>query len=108
MKYENEKAARADGTTRKVHYGEGEQPWDTALRLGWAHHFAATNVLKYLRRAKDEEHSLESAKIYYEWLYELGIPNGKFGIYTQSSSAWFAFKDLNNELTTEEQAKLNG
>lgn len=51
-----------DGSTRKAHYGEGE-------RLGWGPAFAATCVLRYLRRDKAREHSLESARWYYDQLY---------------------------------------
>jgi hypothetical protein len=58
----------ADNTVRKQHYGEGEQPWDVMLRYGWAPHFAAGCVLRYLRRSKDPEHSLESARWYWERL----------------------------------------
>jgi hypothetical protein len=59
---------RGDG--RKTHYGaEGKQPWDDMLELSWAAHFAAGSILKYLRRDKRAAHSLESAKVYYGWLY---------------------------------------
>lgn len=62
-----------DGTVRQDHYGEGEQPWDTIVRLGYAPQFAAGNVLKYLRRTKAPEHSLESARWYYARLHELVV-----------------------------------
>ena len=59
---------RGDG--RKVHYGSGEQPWDVIVASGWGPAFAAGNVVKYLRRNKAPEHSLESARWYYARLYE--------------------------------------
>lgn len=57
---------RGDG--RKVHYGPGRQPVDTIRDMGWAPEFFAGNVLKYLRRSKDIEHSHESARVYFRWL----------------------------------------
>jgi hypothetical protein len=59
---------RRQGDRRKAHYGDGIQPWDHILAAGWGPAFAASNVLKYLRRTKNPEHSLESAKWYYEQL----------------------------------------
>ena len=61
--------AGQDGTKRKDHYGSGRQPWDTMVDLGWAPAIAAASIVKYLRRDKDPEHSLESAKWYYAQLY---------------------------------------
>lgn len=60
---------RGDG--RKAHYGEGKQPWDTIRELGWEIPWLAGNIVKYLRRTKDPEHSIESAKVYYKRLLEL-------------------------------------
>lgn len=62
--------AGQDGTARKAHYGDGRQPWDDMVDLGWAPYFAAASILKYVRRAKDPEHSLESARWYYAQLYK--------------------------------------
>ena len=59
------------GEARKAHYGDGKQPWDSICELGWGCHFAAANVLKYLRRTKDTKHSLESARWYYVRLIEM-------------------------------------
>ena len=59
------------GVPRQDHYGAGRQPWDDILDAGWAPEFAAGNVLKYLRRSKDPEHSLEAARWYYARLLEL-------------------------------------
>lgn len=58
----------ADGTVRKAHYGSGEQPWDTILSQGWGPAFAAGCVVRYLRRDKAVEHSLESARWYFDRL----------------------------------------
>lgn len=60
---------RGDG--RKTHYGSGRQPWDDIVEAGWGPPFAASNVLKYLRRTKDLEHSLESARWYWQRLNEM-------------------------------------
>lgn len=61
----------SDGTTRKTHYGAGRQPWDDIKELGWAPEFAASNVLKYLRRTKDPLHSRSSARWYFHELQVL-------------------------------------
>lgn len=101
--YKDETDNRTDGTIRKAHYGEGEQPWDTAVRRGWAAEFAATNVLKYLRRTgKDPEHSLESAKRYYEWLVKLAIKGVK-----NAAIASLVLGELHEELTADEKKTLN-
>lgn len=63
-----------DGTVRKAHYGAGKQPWDTMVEKGWAVHFAAGTVLRYLRRDKEPEHSLESARWYFARLREMSEP----------------------------------
>lgn len=55
----------ADGTTRKAHYGYGKQPWDDAVDDGAGPGGAYLMVLKYLRRDKRAEHSVESARWYY-------------------------------------------
>jgi hypothetical protein len=59
------------GTPRQAHYGAGRQPWDDVLDAGWAPEFCAGNVLKYLRRDKERQHSVESARWYYRRLVEL-------------------------------------
>jgi len=61
---------QGDVVPRKAHYGDGEQPWDVILASGWGPAFAASNVLKYLRRTKNPEHSLESARWYYARLID--------------------------------------
>jgi hypothetical protein len=63
--------ARVDETVRQTHYGEGRQVWDTIVeKTDWGPAFAAGNVLKYLRRDKSPEHSLESARWYWNQLVE--------------------------------------
>lgn len=94
-----------DGTTRKSHYRineRGEQPWDTSIRLGWAPEFAATNVLKYLRRDKDEPHSLQSAKVYYDWLNLLAAKQRNLG----EGHAIDVLLKLDKELTDDERATV--
>jgi len=61
---------QGDSEPRKAHYGDGVQPWDLILAAGWGPAFAASNVLKYLRRTKNPEHSAESAAWYYDRLVE--------------------------------------
>lgn len=60
-----------DGTVRKSYYGSGRQPWDDYVAEGWAPEICAGMVLKYLRRDKEPEHSLESARWYYQRHWEL-------------------------------------
>ncbi len=57
---------RVDESERQFHYGDGRQPWDDIVDAGWGPAFAAGNVLKYLRRDKQLEHSLASARWYYQ------------------------------------------
>jgi hypothetical protein len=85
---------------RKPWYGDGEQPWDSVKRLGWAPQFAASNVIKYLRRTKEPEHSLESARWYYARLRELADTSR----YRMTAPGILAA--LRNELTTDEIARL--
>lgn len=61
---------QGDSEPRKSHYGDGIQPWDVILLSGWGPAFAASNVVKYLRRTKNPEHSAESAVWYYDRLVE--------------------------------------
>lgn len=70
IRNDDETAPRDDGTIRKAHYGAGRQPWDDIVDAGWSVEFAAANVLKYLRRTKDPEHSLAAARWYYARLRE--------------------------------------
>lgn len=60
----------SDGTVRKQHYGSGRQPWDDIVAAGWGPHFAAGNVLKYIRRAsaKNGADDVKKARWYYEQL----------------------------------------
>jgi hypothetical protein len=62
---------RVDTAERQAHYGAGKQPWDVIVQeTPWAVAFAAANVLKYLRRTKAPEHSLQSARWYHKRLRE--------------------------------------
>ena len=97
-RFDQPKIEAADGTARMAHYGQGEQPWDTIKRTGWGPAFAASNVLKYLRRTKELQHSLESAKWYYVELTKLA--KGDVG-------AAFILRRLDRHLLTdEEKARL--
>jgi len=91
-----------DGTERKSRYGTGRQPWDGIKELGWAPHFAAGNVLKYLRRTKDREHSIESARWYYARLLELAI-HDPWPFWARGNIEIF-----NERLTDDEKALLRG
>jgi hypothetical protein len=64
-----------DGSIRQDHYGSGHQPWDDIKDQGWAPEFAAGNILKYLRRSKNEEHSLKSARWYWAQLQAISSTN---------------------------------
>ncbi len=98
----NEEALREDGTQRKSHYGSGAQPWDDMKRLGWAHHFAAGSILKYLRRDKNKGHSLESARWYWARLKELRVDK----YYHWQMETTQALQGLERTLTEQEYACL--
>lgn len=100
--FPNRETLGADGTVRKAHYGEGEQPWDTMKRLGWANDFAAGCVLRYLRRSKDAVHSLESAKWYLARLYELCGDDDEI----RAGLAQATVHELYSVLTKEEMRRL--
>lgn len=70
---------RIDDTERKPHYGAGRQPWDDIVDAGFAPGFSAGNVLKYLRRTKEPEHSIESARWYWERLKEMTLSGNANG-----------------------------
>lgn len=96
----NREARGQDGSIRKAHYGPGEQPWDTALRLGWGPQAAAFCILRYLRRDKAREHSLESARWYWARLKERACG--------ASPLIWYSvLGELRNVLTGEEMAVLD-
>lgn len=105
----------ADGSRRKAHYGDGEQPWDAMLRMGIAAQFAAGSILKYLRRTKDPEHSLESARWYYEQLKKLTKPSANFphrdglelhDLTNEVETARLVLSDLDRELSADEFIRL--
>ena len=91
-----------DGTIRQDHYGAGEQPWDVIVRLGWAPEFAAGNILKYLRRDKEEAHSLESARWYWMRLRELASNS------PERFRAWEVHRQLQEALTPDELRQVSG
>ena len=100
--YENEKQPREDGTMRKAHYGEGIQPWDITVAQGWGSIAAAFNVIRYMRRTKAPEHSLESARWYYTRCRELADQNmEQYQILGE-----VVWRKLNEILTDEEKEKL--
>lgn len=100
---------QGDSEPRKAHYGDGEQPWDVIVRLGWGPAFAASNVIKYLRRTKNPEHSLESARWYADRL-EDGMM-GKIPGWTnpEAVALWRnAFDKVTGELSLDEIRTLRG
>lgn len=108
---DNRKAPGEDGTPRKAHYGSGRQPWDDMVDLGWGPDFAAGSILKYLRRAKDPDHSLESAKWYYAQLYAHAAK--EYEQRTQGSEvvvgSWTStLGELETVLTNDEMKQLRG
>ena len=74
-----------------------EKPWDVIVCLGWGPEFAAGNVLKYLRRTKEPEHSLESARWYWQRLVDLAM---------EDRSARHVLVVLNLVLTDNEKMRL--
>lgn len=101
MANEPEEKPREDGTLRRAHYGSGKQPWDIIVELGWGPEFAAGNVLKYLRRMKDEGHSLDSARWYWARLHEMA----ERGTHNKAG-AMNCLDDLSRILTDEEFSRL--
>lgn len=95
-----------DKEPRKSHYGSGAQPWDLILISGWGPAFAAANVVKYLRRTKNPEHSLESARWYYARLID-GVASNLPG--PSEPREWLAaLTRLEAILTKEERATVRG
>ncbi len=87
-----------DGSVRKAHYGDGEQPWDAICRIGYGPQFAASNVIRYLRRTKDRQRSLESARWYWN---QLKTRSGKD--MNRNHNSWSKAKNkLSMELSTFE------
>lgn len=103
MANENEGAIRDDGTQRKVHYGAGRQPWDDIKDAGWGPAFAASNVLKYMRRTKHPEHSFESACWYWDRLDEMIADRTNMSL---QRAAMDAKRHLMSLLTDEEFVRL--
>lgn len=99
----NRTAPGKDGSVRKAHYGDGVQPWDTTVASGWGPHAAAFCVLRYLRRDKAKEHSIESARWYYTRLIEFVAEENKEG-----GPADTTFARLEMILTVEELILVRG
>ena len=85
-----------DGTVRQSYYGLGVQPFDTIVGAGWGPAFSAGNVLKYLRRDKDIDHSRESARWYWQQLIK----------YSEHSTEWLKTLRLLCVLLTENEKEL--
>lgn len=103
------------GVPRQDHYGAARQPWDDIVAHGWAPEFAAGNVLKYLRRTKDPEHSLESARWYYARLHELmrsqltpgPLIGSRKSAARAAAHAAAVLDGLNRTLSSEEKLRLS-
>lgn len=96
-----------DGSKRKAHYGDGKQPWDIICEAGWGPAFAAANVLKYIRRTKNPEHSFESACWYYRQLINHAREEQKIIKYSPAGRIWTeAAKKLVDLLTLEEIQRI--
>lgn len=96
------------GESRKAHYGDGEQPWDVIVVSGWGPAFAAGCVVRYLRRDKAREHSLESARWYYARLIEGVAKKRPLGESAVASDWQRALDRLELILTKEERALARG
>jgi hypothetical protein len=102
---ENRDQPGSDASVRKKHYGDGKQPWDIIVEAGWGPAFAAANVLKYIRRTKNPEHSFESACWYYRQLVVRG--NKDIDTAPQYGRPWLAACEaLYHLLTTEELDRI--
>lgn len=89
----------SDGTVRQSHYGSGRQPWDDICDYTeWAPYFCAANVLKYMRRTKEPNHSRRSAKWYLARLQEFASGGNSY--------AQRALLTLNKLLTAAELERL--
>lgn len=97
---EDREARGPGGEARKAHYGPKEQPWDVIVASGWGPAFAASCVLRYLRRDKAREHSVESARWYYARLIE--------GVAERDDHWDAALVRLELILTKEERALARG
>lgn len=91
-----------DGTVRQAYYGSGEQPWDVIKRNGWAHHFAAGNVLKYLRREK-ENRAKDDDKA--RWYYFALLALRGWGNYNPMEVD-ATIRQLERDLTVSEKERL--
>lgn len=96
-----------EGAVRRGHYGPGRQPWDVIVEAGWGAEFAASNVLKYLRRTKEPEHSRISAAWYWRQLC-VGAGGGRGAGHGRHArfDCDFALQKLRRMLTPDELASL--
>lgn len=63
---------RIDQSGRQDYFGEGRQPWDEIVDVGFGPQFAAGSILKYIRRTKGErEKDIAKAAWYWARLIEL-------------------------------------
>ncbi len=91
-----------DGSVRQTYYGAGEQPWDTSRRNGWAATFACGNIVKYLRRQKNED-DLDKARWYWVELHKM--TDQEF-FPAERAHAALALQQLHRELTEDEHKRL--
>lgn len=103
---QNRGKAGEDGTVRKAHYGDGRQPWDDMVDMGWGPAFAAASILKYMRRSKDPEHSLESARWYYHQLYKYAAEEGERYLQGNQTPWTRALLDIEGALSQDELKRL--
>lgn len=103
-------AERDRGDGRKVHYGDGKQPWDTCLEEGWAVGGAVFSILRYVRRTKQPVRDLQAAKVYLRWLQDLvDVELGrKPGELIGAAGATEAYKQLVHNVLTQAELDLLG
>lgn len=92
----------SDKSIRKTYYGDGEQPWDVMRRKGWACAFAGGNILKYLRRIKNDDDP-DKARWYWVELHRLitSAASAQEKVYAQ-----LVLTQLRQELSPAELAVL--
>lgn len=96
---------RVDAAERQAHYGARRQAWDDIVDASWGPGFAGGNVLKYLRRDKEPDHSLDSARWYWRQIVDRSERRGLGYDATPWIAARSALWDL---LAVEERERLLG
>lgn len=91
-----------DKTVRKSYYGDGEQPWDVMRRKGWGAVFCGGNILKYLRRTKNED---DIVKARWYWT-ELKKMTDQEVFPAERARAALVLTQLLQELTEDEHHRL--